>query len=76
MDRQVIGRPVANTQLTCWTQRCGRCRWEWRESCIWAERDWRVAIWGARGLTAERFVPDPFGGEAGARLYRTGDLVR
>ena len=26
--------------------------------------------------TAERFVPDPFGGEPGARLYRTGDLVR
>ena len=27
-------------------------------------------------LTAERFVPHPFSGEAGARLYRTGDLVR
>ncbi|HEU4631876.1 MAG TPA: amino acid adenylation domain-containing protein, partial [Gemmatimonadaceae bacterium] len=27
-------------------------------------------------LTAERFVPDPFGREPGARLYRTGDLVR
>ncbi|MFH8759306.1 amino acid adenylation domain-containing protein [Streptomyces atroolivaceus] len=26
-------------------------------------------------LTAEQFVPDPFGG-AGERLYRTGDLVR
>ncbi|WP_433234979.1 amino acid adenylation domain-containing protein [Actinomadura nitritigenes] len=26
-------------------------------------------------LTAERFVPDPFG-ETGSRLYRTGDLVR
>ena len=28
------------------------------------------------GLTAERFVPDPFGVQPGARLYRTGDRVR
>ena len=27
-------------------------------------------------LTAEKFIPDPFGTEAGARLYRTGDLMR
>src|SRR5260370_35231426 len=27
-------------------------------------------------LTAEKFVPDPFGGVPGARLYRTGDLGR
>ncbi len=31
---------------------------------------------GRPELTAERFVPDPLGGEAGARLYRTGDLAR
>ncbi|MEU6266178.1 amino acid adenylation domain-containing protein [Saccharopolyspora shandongensis] len=28
------------------------------------------------GLTAQRFVPDPFAAEPGARMYRTGDLVR
>jgi amino acid adenylation domain-containing protein len=27
-------------------------------------------------LTAEKFVPDPFGSEPGGRLYRTGDLAR
>ena len=31
---------------------------------------------GSGGLTASRFVPDPWSGDAGRRLYRTGDQVR
>jgi amino acid adenylation domain-containing protein/non-ribosomal peptide synthase protein (TIGR01720 family) len=32
--------------------------------------------WQRPELTAEKFVPDPFGAVPGARLYRTGDLAR
>ncbi|MBA4376475.1 MAG: non-ribosomal peptide synthetase, partial [Anaerolinea sp.] len=28
------------------------------------------------GLTAEKFIPDPFSVESGARMYKTGDLAR
>ncbi|AUX32071.1 MULTISPECIES: non-ribosomal peptide synthetase [Sorangium] len=32
--------------------------------------------WNRPGLTAERFVPDPFSSTPGARMYRSGDVVR
>ncbi|WP_371865564.1 non-ribosomal peptide synthase/polyketide synthase [Dictyobacter alpinus] len=32
--------------------------------------------WRQPGLTAERFLPDPFSTEGGARLYQTGDRAR
>jgi pristinamycin I synthase 3 and 4 len=35
-----------------------------------------AGYWNRPGLTAERFLPDPFAGAPGGRLYATGDRAR
>jgi amino acid adenylation domain-containing protein len=71
-----IGRAIANVQAYVLDRRL-------RPVAIGVAGELHIGGAGvARGylnspeLTAERFIPDPFGSEPGARLYKTGDLVR
>ncbi len=71
-----IGRPVADTAVYV-ADRHGRLApWGVPGELVAGGEGLARGYLGRPALTAERFVPDPFGPTPGARLYRSGDLVR
>ncbi|OCK60431.1 non-ribosomal peptide synthetase [Bradyrhizobium sp. LMTR 3] len=74
-DRPVLGGPIGNTTLHILDNDLNLAPVGVAGELYIGGAGLARGYWRRGALTAERFIPDPFG-KSGARLYRTGDVAR
>ncbi|MEM9921821.1 MAG: MupA/Atu3671 family FMN-dependent luciferase-like monooxygenase, partial [Bacteroidota bacterium] len=71
-----VGKPIRNTQIYILDKQMQLCPIGVAGELYIGGAGVARGYWQRPGLTAERFLPNPFDEEANTKIYKTGDLAR